>query len=487
MGEISYQNLSAYLKQLETSPGRLPAPVHLIHGEDLLVRNAFEEVLRRILPNASGSLNYEPLDGAAVSIGDVVACINTYSLMGGAKVVALRDARLFHTKDTAAKLLESARSARTDGDLPRAAKHFLAALAQMNVSIEDMRASNRALRFPDGFDPGEDDAWVDAILDHCASAQLTVPTAADDAGILERAIENGFPKGHHFLITTGVIDRRRTLYKLISAKGVVIDCAVPKGDRRADKEAQETVLADHMQSILAPARKTMSRGAFQSLCEMTGFDLGTFSNNLRILIDYAGQRREITSEDVEAALTRTKKDPLYELTNAVTDRDWDRALFFLDTLLAGEIHGLQALAAVANQVRKLLVAKDFTASAAGAVWHPACTYPQFQSSVMPAVVAFDRELSERIGAWETILAENPNEAKKRKKAVKAATDLQLARSPGNPFPVYQTLKKAERFSRGELVAALQAVAEADVKLKSSALAPRLVLERLVWQICRPKA
>jgi len=66
-----------------------------------------------------------------------------------------------------------------------------------------------------------------------------------------------------------------------------------------------------------------------------------------------GERREITAEDVAAVLTRTKKDPLYELTNAVTDRDWEKSFFFLASLLAGDIHGLQALAAIANQVRKL--------------------------------------------------------------------------------------------------------------------------------------
>jgi DNA polymerase-3 subunit delta len=484
MGEISYQNLSAYLKQLESASGRQPAPVYLIHGEDLLVRTAFEEVLRRILPDAAGSLSYEPLDGATASVGDVVANINTYSLMGGTKVVTLRDARLFHARDTATQLLDSARSAQKEGDLPRAAKHFLAALAQMNLSLEEMRASNRSVRFPDGFDTGEDDAWVDAILDHCAAAQLTVPPAEDGAGILERAIESGFPRGHHLIITAEVIDRRRTLYKIISDRGVVIDCAVPKGDRRADREAQEAVLADRMQSVLGPARKSMGREAFLALSEMTGFELGTFSNNIRILVDYVGQRREITAEDVEAALTRSKKDPLYELTNAVTDRNWDRALFFLDALLAGEIHGLQALAAVANQLRRLLVAKDFTASAAGAAWNPSCTYPQFQNSVMPAVLAFDREFLERVGAWEETLAEAPAEGKKKKKPAKAGTDLQLARNPGSAFPVYQTLKKAERFSRAELLAALAAAAEADIKLKSSTLAPRLVLERLVWQICR---
>jgi len=80
----------------------------------------------------------------------------------------------------------------------------------------------------------------------------------------------------------------------------------------------------------------------------------------------------------------------------------------------------------------------------------------------------------------------PTEGKKKKKPVKATgTDLQLARHPGNPFPVYQTLKKADRFSRAELLSALEAAGEADVKLKSSALHPRLILERVVWQLCSP--
>jgi DNA polymerase-3 subunit delta len=217
---------------------------------------------------------------------------------------------------------------------------------------------------------------------------------------------------------------------------------------------------------------------------MTGFDPGTFSNNLQILIDYAGERREITAEDVEAALTRTKKDPFYEFTNALTDRNWDQSLFFLDSLLGGEIHALQVLAAIANQVRKLLLAKDFAESTFGAAWHPAGSYPQFQKSGMPAVVQFDRERLARIEGWEGILAETPPEGQKRKKA-KVSTDLQLARNPGNPFPVYQVLKKSERFSREDLLRALEALSEADIRLKSSTLHPRLILERVVWQMCSP--
>ena len=484
MAEISYPNLKTYLKTLASSSGEAPAPVHLIHGEDLFVRTAFEEILRRIHPGALGSLNYEPIDGATASIGDVVACINTYALMGGTKVVALKDARLFHAREDAGRLLESARKARAEGDLPRAAKHFLSALAQMHLSLEDMRAPNRSAHLPDGYDPGEDDAWIEGILDHCVAGRLSVAEAGEGATLLEKAIEHGFPKGHHLIITTDLIDRRRSLYKIISEKGVVIDCAVPRGERRADKETQEAVLADHMQAVLEPVRKTMHRAAFLALCETTGFDPGTFSNNLQILIDYVGERREITAEDVGGVLTRTKKDPLYELTNAVTDRNWDQSLFFLDSLLAGEIHGLQVLAAIANQVRKLLLAKDFTENTLGAAWHPAGTYPQFQKSVMPAVVQFDRERLARIEGWEGSLAEALPQGPKRKK-VKVSTDLQLARNPGNPFPVFQVLKKSERFSREELLRALEALSEADIRLKSSNLHPRLILERVVWQLCSP--
>ena len=489
MAEISYQGLRTYLQDLAPSFRGGPASVYLIHGEDLFVRLAFDEILGRLLPGAQESLNYEPVDGAATGIADVVQLLNTYSLLGGVKVVAFKDARLFHTKEDAAKILDNARKALSEGDLPRAARHFLAALAQMNLSLEEMKTRDRSDRLPSGHDPAEDDAWMDRILEYCAAGRLAVPAAADAASLLEKAIENGFPQGHHLLVTTDIVDRRRSLYKVISAKGVVVDCSAPKGDRRADREAQEALLFEHAKSLLGPHHKTMNRAAFLALCEMTGFEPGTFSNNLQILIDYAGERREITAEDVAAVLTRSKKDPLYELTNAVTDRDPETSLFFLGSLLEGEIHGLQALAAMANQVRKLLAAKDFAESSAGAAWHPSCSYPQFQKSVMPAVAQFDRGLIERLEGWEKVLTDAPAEEKKKKKA-KVSTDLVLAKNPANPFPVYQLLKKSDRFSRADLLRALEAVAEADIKLKSSPLNPRLILERVVWAICggqRPPA
>jgi len=44
-----------------------------------------------------------------------------------------------------------------------------------------------------------------------------------------------------------MVDKRRSLFKTILKTGLVIDCSVPKGDRREDRIAQETVMTrkDH--------------------------------------------------------------------------------------------------------------------------------------------------------------------------------------------------------------------------------------------------
>jgi DNA polymerase-3 subunit delta len=484
MAEIKYQQLASHLKDLGKSAGGGGPAVYLIHGEDLFVASVFDEVLRHFLPAPHGSLNYEPFDGASADIGDVLAAVNTFSLMPGTKVVALKDARIFHTKEAASGQLDQARKAHSDGDMAKAARCFLRALGQLGQSIEDVGGTGQRDSLKAVFDFGEDEGWIDALLSHCAANHLTVPAAADTAGMLERAIAKGFPRGNHLLITTDAVDRRRSLYKAVGEDGMIIDCSVPKGERKADRDVQDAVLSEHLKTFLTPRRKSMNLSAFQALCEMTGFNLGTFSHNLEMLADYVGDRLDITAEDVQAVLTRSKKDPIYEFTNAVTDRDRDRAFFFLRSLLEGGMHALQALSAVVNQVRKLVLAKGFTASPSGAVWHRGCSYPQFQKSVMPAMVKHDREILALVETWESELAEPPVEGSKKKKAkAKVASDLLLAKNPGNAFPVYQLLKKSDDFSREELLQAIELLSQTDSRLKSSALDARLILERLIWQIC----
>jgi DNA polymerase III subunit delta len=482
MAEITHHELDSRLRQPNPAAGSaLPAAI-LLFGEDLIVQSAFERILETLLPGARESLNFEVLDGGSAEMGDVLARVGTFSLLPGTKVVALKGARIFHSKEDAARLVNLARKAHAEEDLPRSARHLLSALSLLNLGLPEARRPERPAALASTGQEGEEERWLETVLDHCTENNLLVPPAADSAGMLQRALEKGFPRGHHLLVTTDGVDRRRAVYAAFSKAGLIVDCSVPRGESRADREAQAAVLSDHVKRALAVHRKSMDRAAFAALCDMTGFNLGTFANNLDILIAHAGTRREITAEDVSAVLTRTKKDPIFAFTDALTDRRLENALFFLSSLLGGEIHPLQALAAVINQVRRLLAVHEFTAGPEGGAWRPGMSFALFQQSVMPAVARHDRGLQERLDAWEELLAP-PARTGKKKKRSSAASDLILARSPANAYPLFQLFKKAERFRREELPAALSLLSEADFQLKSSGLDPRLILERVVWQIC----
>jgi DNA polymerase-3 subunit delta len=487
MPEIHYRALKHYLTELENSAAEL-APVYLIYGEQVLVKTVFTELLDRLIPAAARSLNYDPIDEATENIRDVIKRMNTFSLLPGIKVVAVRDSKIFYAAQNKEQLLQNAKSAYDNNDLKKAAAHLLNLMGHLKLSFEDLDKTSRSKAL--GLEPESlsDGAWLDDISGYCRQQRLSVPEPKDDCSLLQAAVEKGFPQNNHLIITTDIVDKRRGLFKTLYRKAMIIDCSVPQGERRADKMAQEAVLIEKMASMLQAAGKKMDKAAFTAVYGLTGFDLYAFCSNLEKLISYVGRRDRITREDVESVLKRTKKDPIYDLTNAVSDRNLQRALFYLDSILSTGLHPLQILAALTNQIRKLLMVKDFVESPHGSGWHAGCSYSQFQNRIMPEVLAYDRELLDQIGQWEDMISGDGASGEQKpapKSKKKITTDLSLARNPRNPYPVYQLLLKSERFNNGDLTVTLEMLSEADFQLKSSAQSPKLILENAIFHICRP--
>lgn len=331
MPTINYKDIKKHLEERGDDP---IAPVYLIFGEDMLIKNCFDEVLNALIPASKRSINYDPLDGTHENIHAVIERVNTFSLLPGAKVTALRDSRIFYARQDKDRILDNAKAAYEDDNIKKAAGYLLSLMGFLNLSFEDIDKPVREKSLGRGNAAGADDAWLDEIIAYCREKGLPVPAARDDSRILQQAVEKGFPPNNHLIITTDMVDKRRGLFKTLTSKGVVVDCSVPKGDRRADRIVKESVLVEKMNSILGADKKTMNQATYMALYEMTGFDLRTFANNLEKLISYVGDREEITIEDVQSALQRTKTDPIYELTNALADRSSDRSLFFLTSLLS---------------------------------------------------------------------------------------------------------------------------------------------------------
>ena len=126
------------------------------------------------------------------------------------------------------------------------------------------------------------------------------------------------------------------------------------------------------------------------------------------------------------------------------ERDARAALAQLARLLARGGHPLKILATVAAELRRLLAARQLLGNELAKLWRHGMTYPQFQRTVL-----------------------------------KDGAPL-LTR---NPYADYMCMLRAERFSLGELDGYMEQIFEADLRLKSSRSLPRLVIEKLILDMC----
>jgi len=174
--------------------------------------------------------------------------------------------------------------------------------------------------------------------------------------------------------------------------------------------------------------------AARELVDALGADMMLVSNELEKLILFVGQKKRISIGDVETMVLAAKQRSLYELTDAISSKDRVHALSVLDALLAGE-EGEEA--------------------AIGHIYMLARTFRQM-------LVILEKNVRDSRAIWQALW--------------------QGFRVP--PFAAEDIIRQARRYkSRRELMAALRLLARADLALRSNPPSKRLVLEKLVIDLC----
>ncbi|RLC12638.1 MAG: hypothetical protein DRH43_01065 [Deltaproteobacteria bacterium] len=447
--DISYKDLSGLLDNIKT--GKV-APVYLLYGNEFLLEAAFKRLLNALVPVAEQALNYEALDGAVVNIYDLVERLNTFPIFAGRKAIAVHGTNIFSSEANVDDLLGKAEEAFEKEDLMGSAVYFLQVLSMARLPLNDAGDGDIASLLRNTFDIGEKHLgpWLNEVADYCLRENMTAPTYQDDADVLTEAIEAGFPETNHLILTTDFVDKRRKLYRTIKAKGVVIDCSVGEGGKTAGRRQQKEVLKAQMREALKTAGKTIAPGGFEVLYEKTGSGLRNFNNELEKLITFVGDQKRIELEDIEQALDMTKEDPIYEVSNAIGERATQKALFLIGRLLKANFYPLQILATIINQVRKLILARDFIRCSQGIGWKRGLSYGAFQKIILPELQKHETELF-----------------------------------PGNahPFVIYKTLQQADNYTFEELAKAMKILLDADIRLKTTRHDARIVLDHAILEIC----
>lgn len=219
-----------------------------------------------------------------------------------------------------------------------------------------------------------------------------------------------------------VVDRRGKLYKSLEKHAVVWEARTPP----------ERELVPWITSQVAERGRTIQTDAAHLLAEAVGRDLAGLDAALERLCLFVEAPAAIEMRHVEQSVPHTRAHSVWELADAVAERNLGAALAHAHELLGQGEPALRILSLIADRIRKLLVGR--AARAGGATVQEAA-----QAAGIP------------------------------------------------PFKAAEFGRQLQRYKGAELLQALERLSAADRQLKRSKLDDELLLESLLMDLCRASA
>lgn len=431
----------------EVKAGRA-APVYLLDGEPYLALRGARAIAEALIPAEQRSLNVVDLD-AATSPGQVAEELSTGGLFGGSKVVLVQDPAFLQAKEDLAAAFERASDMWAQGRQREAARRLVALAARLGWTTSELAGEGAPTpaEWASRLDAagGLRDADVAFLVEGGRyAAEKGMVAAKDDTSALEALLERGIPRGHVLVIAAGKVDGRLPLVKKLAAAGRRVPCAV---ETEGTWDDQRPVLGKLIAGMLDGTGKRVDPGAEAKLAGLLGADARALEVELRKLVAYVGDRKEIRAADVEAVVVRLASDPFFALGNAVEARDLEAALGVFRRTLADGGSPHMVVASLAGTVRRLLVERERARVAAGGA--RLGSFGDWSARVLPSIAA--EELGNR-----------------------------------KPYGLWMKYQASLRFSREELLDALASLAEADAAMKSGADGV-ILLERCLLDLCGPAA
>src|SRR5271168_4085945 len=147
------------------------------------------------------------------------------------------------------------------------------------------------------------------------------------------------------------------------------------GDHCGIVELARVDEADALRWLVAEAEKQqikLEQDAARELVDALGADMMLIANEFEKLSLYAGAKKLITLGDVETMVLAAKQRSLYELTDAISAKDKQRALVLLEGLLnasdGGEDAAIGHLYMLARTFRQMLVILEKNVRDSRAIW-----------------------------------------------------------------------------------------------------------------------
>jgi len=269
---------------------------------------------------------------------------------------------------------------------------------------------------------------------------------------LVRRIEAGIREGTTLVIeAAGGFDSRTTIAKIAARDGVILRFPLVEGHQG---------IRAFVQDRLKRAGLRVGNDALEHMLAICSDDTRQLANEVAKLASYVGPKGTVDMEAVRAIVSPSRSSVVFDLADAIADRQVDKALglvrdlvgrgesaVFLATLLAGRFRMLYQARLLVDEVPEVarLAKRTYYSSAFGGELTKAV--PEDLRSLFPE--------------------EKPSSLLKQ-----------------HPFVAYKSLQAATRFTSAELAEALGHLLNLDAALKSTTgLEDVALLELVVIELC----
>lgn len=154
----------------------------------------------------------------------------------------------------------------------------------------------------------------------------------------------GMPETACFLFVENEVDKRNKLYKAVKDKGRIVELG------RQDEKTLVMWLAGQMKR----EGKKVQESTLKYLLSKTGTDMENLEKELDKLFCYTIEREEIFAEDVDAICTEQITNKIFEMVEAVANKQQKKALDYYYDLLALKEPPMRILYLLTRQFRLLL-------------------------------------------------------------------------------------------------------------------------------------
>jgi DNA polymerase-3 subunit delta len=433
------------------------ASCYLLYGEEeYLINETLQQMLNAMVPEADRDFGLFLLDGDNTDFDSLTDNLLTPSLLGGRKVIVVRNTTIFQSRENLTDLISKIR-ANMDEHPQRAAKYFLIFLKIAGFVWEDVQNAGWANISDEqwhqvvGGETGNDRAkWLPKIIDICSSFNLTSAGAESKAEQLGELLEQGLPSGNCLIMTAETVDKRKKIFKIITETGEIVYFG-----KTLKESAQKGNLIKEAHKLLQNYDKELTAGAWTALGKKAGWDLRRSMMELEKLIFFAGDRRIIEEKDVEEVVGRTKEESIFDLTAALGEKNQLAALTALKMLLDQGMHHLMILSMLIREIRLLLQARILVDAKKMPLFKNNMEFGWFQKNVYPTL---DEIAQPFVNIDGLIFSQHP-------------------------FVAYNVWRNCGRFSYKGLVNFLDELLEIDRAFKSSATDPQLLLEGFLVKAC----